>query len=337
MITIEDVAQKANTSIATVSRVLNNKGGYSEETRIKVEKVVEALGYESNAIARSLKRNKTNTLGVLVPNISSMLGTDILNGIEEYASTHDYSVLTSYTHADEEKVMKSLKTFQQQRVDGLIFVSDHFKKEYYEYIKKMDIPVVLAAQESKEYPVSFVKVDDFKASYDAVSYLIAMGHEKIAMISGHPDEPIAGKVRIDGYKKALEDAEIEVVQSRIAYCEDFTFNSGRKNFEQLIKLHPEITAIFAASDELAVGALNKASELNIAIPDELSIIGYDNILMSKMVWPPLTSLSQPLEKIGYEATKKLIQEINHSTKSGEQCYLTHEIVERKSVRKLKGN
>lgn len=334
MITIEDVAKKANTSIATVSRVLNNKGGYSEKTKERVIEVVEALGYESNAIARSLKRNKTNTIGVLVPNVSSMLANEILNGIEEYASTNGYSVLTSYTYTDREKVMKSLKTFQEQRVDGLIFVSDNFEEEYYEYITKMNIPVVLAATENKDFPVTFVKVNDFKASYDAVSYLISKGHESIAMISGNPEDPVAGKLRIEGYKQALTDAGIEVDSSKIMYSTDYIFESGRKNFQKLIKKHPGVTAIFAASDELAVGALNMASELKIAVPDEISIMGYDNILISTMVWPPLTTLSQPLEKIGYESTKKLLQEIEKSKKSGEHYYIDHEVIERSSVAKL---
>lgn len=332
MITIQDVAKKANTSIATVSRVLNNKGGYSKKTKEKVIKIIDELGYESNAIARSLKRNKTNTIGVLVPNVSSMLANEILNGIENYASTHDYSVLTSYTYTDRKKVMKSLKTFQKQRVDGLIFVSDNFQEEYYRYICKMDIPVVLAATEDKRFPVSFVKVNDFKASYDAVSYLIAMGHTKIAMISGNPQDPIAGKMRIKGYQEALKAGGAR--ESKILFSQDYNFKSGRKNFKKLIEKYPETTAIFAASDELAVGALNMASELKIIVPHDLSIIGYDNIMMSEMVWPPLTTLSQPLEKIGYEATRELIEEIDKEKQSGVHCYIDHEIVERSSVQKL---
>lgn len=332
MITIQDVAKRAETSIATVSRVLNNKGGYSKKTKEKVMEVVEELGYESNAIARSLKRNKTNTIGVLVPNVSSMLANEILNGIENYASTHDYSVLTSYTYTDRKKVMKSLKTFQKQRVDGLIFVSDNFQEEYYQYIRKMDVPVVLAATEDRRFPVSFVKVNDFKASYDAVSYLLSIGHEHIAMISGNPADPIAGKMRIKGYKQALTDGNAE--ENKIIFSKDYTFASGRENFKKLIGKYPETTAVFAASDELAVGALNMASELEILVPREISIIGYDNIRMSEMVWPPLTTLSQPLERIGYEATRELIEEIDEEKKSGVHCYIDHEIVERSSVQKL---
>lgn len=334
MITIEDVAKLANTSIATVSRVMNNKGGYSAKTKKRVLKAIESLGYESNAIARSLKRNKTNTIGVLVPNVSSMLSNEILNGIEDYASSHNYSVLTSYSYSEPEKVMRSLKTFQQQRVDGLIFVSDILREEYYNYILKMNIPMVMAANEDDRYPVSFVKVDDFKAVHDAVSYLIEMGHRKIGMISGHPSEPIAGKVRMEGYKKALADANIEVDEKKIIYRDDFDFESGREIFKELVTKHPDITAIFAASDELAVGALNKANELGINIPEDISLIGYDDIPISTMVWPALTTVSQPLEKIGYEATRELIKKIDDDKKTELHYYIPHEIEKRESVMKL---
>ena len=302
LVTIEDVAKRANTSIATVSRVLNKKTGYSEKTKLKVLEAIEELGYESNAIARSLKNKKTNTIGVLVPNVSSMLSNEILNGIEEYAHTNGYSVLTSYTYSDAERVMKSLKTFNEQRVDGLIFVSDFFLPEYYEYIRDREMPVVLTATESPDYPLSFIKVDDFKAAYDAVSYLISKGHENIGMISANPEvhPSAAGKSRLEGYKKALQDAHLDIDDKRIVFCDGFTFSIGRSKFKELIKNAPTTTAIFASSDDLAVGALNMAYELGVQIPQEVSIIGYDNIPITEMVWPPLSTVSQPSKKIGYE-------------------------------------
>ena len=162
-----------------------------------------------------------------------------------------------------------------------------------------------------------------------------MGHEKIGMISGNPEDPVAGQLRIKGYRDALKDAGIKVDSSRIMHSNDYLFESGRKNFKKLIKKSPELTAVFAASDELAVGALNMASELKITVPDEVSIMGYDDILISTMVWPPLTTLSQPLERIGYEATRKLIEEIDKSKKSGEHYYIDHQIAKRSSVAKLK--
>lgn len=336
LVTIEDVAKRANTSIATVSRVLNNRTGYSEKTKLKVQEAIEELGYESNAIARSLKNKKTNTIGVLVPNVSSMLSNEILNGIEEYAHTNGYSVLTSYTYSDSDKVMKSLKTFNEQRVDGLIFVSDFFLPEYYEYVRERKMPIVLTAAESPDYPLSFIKVDDFKASYDAVSYLIAKGHKKIGMISANPQvhPTAAGKSRLEGYKKALQDAALNIEDQRIVFCDGFIFPIGRNKFKELIEMAPDITAVFASSDDLAVGALNMAYELGIQVPKEVSIIGYDNIPITEMVWPPLATVSQPLKNMGYESTKELMKKIEDPKKEANHRYIAHEIIERKSVADL---
>lgn len=335
MITIEDVAKLSATSIATVSRVMNEKGGYSEETKKRVMVAVEQLGYRPNAIARSLKRNKTNTIGILVPNISTMISTEILKGVEDYASSQNYSILTSYSYSKSEKIMHSLKAFQKQRIDGLIFVGDILKESYYQYIVKMEIPVVMAASEDHRHSISFVKVDDFQAAYEAVSYLVGMGHRNIGMMSGPPSEPIAGKVRIGAYKLALEDAGIEADVGKIIYRHDFNFESGRLIFEELMVKYPEMTAVFAASDELAVGALNKAYEMSIKIPEDVSIMAYDNLPISTMVWPALTTVSQPLKKIGYEACRELIKKINHEKTNDTHSYIPHEIIERASVARIK--
>jgi LacI family transcriptional regulator len=334
MATIEDVAKKAKTSIATVSRVLNNKTGFSEETRNRVLEAIKETGYESNAIARSLKKNKTNTLGVLIPNISSMLSAEILNGIEEYATAHNYNVLVNYTYSEPEKVMKALKTFNEQRVDGLIFTSDLLLDEYYDYLKRMNIPVVLVATESEKYSLPFIKVNDFEAAYDAVNYLIKQGHTEIGMIGGNPKDPIAGIQRLNGFKQALKDADLQFKENKFVFHTTYGFEDGVRNLKTLLEKYPEVTAIFAASDEMAAGAIKTAHDMGIAVPEELSVIGYDNILISKVIWPALTTVAQPLHKMGDEATKLLIQQIQNKDYQRNQLYMPHKIIERDSVHKL---
>lgn len=335
MTTIEDVAKKANTSIATVSRVLNNKKGFSDETKQRVLEAVNETGYESNAIARSLKNKKTNTIGVIIPNISSMLSSEILKGIEEFANAHDYNVIVSYTYSDPVKVMKALKTFHEQRVDGLIFTSDPLKKEYYTSIEKMGIPVVLVATESKEFQVPFIKVNDFEATITAVNYLIDQGHTEIGMLSGAPEDPIAGKPRIEGYKEALKKAGLEVDLQKIKSHESFGYEDGKETLKSLINQSPEVTAVFAASDEMAAGAIKLAHEMGIDIPGQLSIIGYDNIFLGEVIWPALTTVAQPLQKMGLGATRLLVDLIKGNYKTEKQVYISHEIVERESVKRQK--
>lgn len=333
MVTIKDVAKKANTSIATVSRVLNNLGGYSEQTKENVLRIADRLGYESNANARSLKINKTNTLGIVFPNISSMITYEFLNGIEEIAYKNNYSVIVSYTYSQPNRMMKALRTLYEKRVDGIIFTSDVVADEYLEYLEKINMPVVLLSTKSDKSSIPYVKVDDYSASYDTTRYLIKKGHHDIAMICGNLNDLIAGKPRLEGYKKALIDADISVKESLIQFGNDFSFDDGRDGLKRLFKQKEKFTAVFAVSDEMASGVQAYALKKGIKVPEELSIVGYDDTSIAEFVYPPLTVLSQPLREMGTEAIKMLIRVINGEDNVKSKV-LTHSIKERKSVRKL---
>lgn len=334
MVTILDVAKKAKTSIATVSRVLNNQTGYSEKTRKKVLKVVDELGYEYNAIARSLKLNKTNTIGVIVPNISSMVTHDLLDGIEEASSAKGYSVIVSYTYSNIERKKKILKNFKEQRVDGLLFVSDYLDDDDYLYLKNMDIPVVLVSTISEKYSLPYVKTDDYAAAYGAVEFLISKGHQEIGMLSGDANDLISGITRLNGYKACLKNANLLVEERKIAYGTNYSFDDGKNKLKELLASYPEMTALFVASDEMAAGVIAAAHEMGIKIPEELSIIGYDNILISQMVWPAMTTVSQPLMEMGSKATDMVLKLINGEIVDAEPVILPYEIIERASVCQL---
>lgn len=334
MVTIKDIAEKAQTSIATVSRVMNDLGGYSEETREKVLKVAEEIGYESNAVARSLIVKKTQTIGIVFPNISSLLTYEFLNGIEEIAYKKGYSVIVTYTYSQPERMMKSLKTLNEKRVDGIIFTSDEVREEYLDYLKKLDIPTVFLSTKSDNTDIPFVKVNDYKAAYDATQFLINKGHNRIGMIAGNPNDKIAGIPRIDGYMQALKDANIEADDNLIKYGYNFNFEDGKKAFKELIETDKNLTAIFVASDEMAAGALSTALAMGIKVPEDLSIIGFDDTMISELVYPPLTTLSQPLMQMGSEAVTLLLKIINKENDIS-SMFLPHSISERKSVKKYK--
>ncbi|WP_034551064.1 LacI family DNA-binding transcriptional regulator [Carnobacterium funditum] len=332
MVTIRDVALKAQTSIATVSRVINNKPGFSEETKQKVQQAMKELDYETNEIARSLITNKTNTIGVIVPNIASMLTHDLLNGIENLSQSRKYSIIVCYTYSNQERTMEYLKTLKEKRVDGIIFTSENLTDENIKYIKKINIPIVLLSTFSEKYKLPFVKVDDYQASYAAVEYLIGKGHKNIGMLSGDPNDKISGEPRIRGYKEALKDHHLFYNEERIIVGNNFSFEDGRSNVVTLLENFPEMTAIFSASDEMAAGAIATAHEKKINIPEELSIIGYDNILVSQMVYPPLTTIEQPLYDMGYTAAEMLFHQIDEKELINKEVYLPFKIIERKSVK-----
>ncbi|WP_025689224.1 LacI family DNA-binding transcriptional regulator [Paenibacillus zanthoxyli] len=330
--TIKDVAKKANVSIATVSRVLNNLGGYSDKTKQKVNEVIRELGYQPNAIARGLINKRTYTIGVLFPNVSSAFSSDILQGVEDYAHGRNYSIVVCNTDDDGKRTMKYLQLLREKQVDGIIFSSSVLKEEYYEAIQAMNIPVVLVSSESNYATVPYVKVDDCLAACDAVEYLISKGHRKIAMISGGKEDVLAGAPRVDGYMRALEKHQIPFDSRYIVYG-DFRFESGCIQFETLMRNAPDVTAVFAASDEMAIGVLSAAYKLGVRVPDDVSVIGFDGVQLSNMVVPPLTTVSQPLQEMGKIASETLIRGIE----TGEMLpgiIVSHSIIERQTVRTL---
>ncbi len=331
--TIKDVARKANVSTATVSRILNELPGYSEKTKEKVLKAIEELGYQPNAIARGLVSKRTKTLGVLFPNVSSIFASEILNGIEDTAHEQDHSVIVCNTDSNGVRTMKYLQVLNEKRVDGIIFTSEVLKKEYYDALVEMNIPIVLVSTASYRYPLPFVKVDDKHAAYSATEYLIKNGHKKIAMISGTKDDSIAGTPRVEGYIQALKDNNLSYENRRIVYGIDFGYKTGVMCMEELLKKAPDFTAVFAASDEIAIGALSVAYKEGIKVPDDLSIIGYDNLKVAEMSIPPLTTVAQPLYEMGKIATNMLFSMIKNGN-TAESRIIQHRIVERQSVKNI---
>ena len=330
--TIKDVARKANVSIATVSRVLHNLSGYSDKTKQRVNQAIQEIGYQPNAIARGLINKRTQTIGVMFPSVSSYFSSDILHGVEEYANDHNYSVFVCNTDEDGKRTMKYLQVLREKQVDGIIFSSEMLKEEYYEVLQSMKIPVVLISSKADYASVPYIKVDDMQASYDAVEYLIQKGHREIAMISGAPTDVMAGIPRIKGYQKALKDHDILFKEHYLA-SGNFGFDEGCMAMEKLVQNAPNMTAVFAASDEMAIAAISVAAKHGIKVPEDISIIGYDNLKLAEMVVPALTTVNQPLYDMGKWASEKLISMIENGG-IAESTIIPHKIVERQTVRDL---
>ncbi|MBH0171455.1 LacI family DNA-binding transcriptional regulator [Fictibacillus sp. 18YEL24] len=329
--TIKDVAKKANVSIATVSRILNGQKGYSSNTKGRVLEVIEELGYHPNAVARGLISKRTHTIGVLFPYLSGSLVTDLLRGIEKAASAKGSSVIVCHTESDEEKTMKYLQLLGEKRVDGIIYTSQFLKEEHYQFLNKINVPIVLLSSKSDKFPIPYVKVDDFKAAYSATEYLINKGHVNIGMLSGSEKDRIAGKPRMDGFLKALESNNLPLDKKNIIDTGGFGFDKGAVGFEKLLKVNHGVTAVFAASDELAIGAMFAAYQRGISVPDEISIIGYDNINYANLSVPALTTVQQPFVEMGEMAGNMILDMLETNTIPKSQI-VQHEIIERLSVK-----
>lgn len=328
--TIKDVAKYANVSTATVSRIINNyPRGYSEETKQTVLKVIEELGYQPNAVARGLVCKRTQTIGVLVPNVSNMFASEVLNGIEDVAHSLEHSVIVCNTDSNGSRTMEYLRVLREKRVDGIIFTSEVLKAPYYEAVRDMDVPIVLVSTISQKHQVPYVKVDDEQATYGGTQYLIDRGHRRIAMLSGPKEDPIAGQPRVEGYQRALSANRIEVDPSLVFYGKDFGYHVGHAMLDAILKSTPAVTAVLASSDELAAGVLSRAYQLGVKVPDELSVLGFDNTKIAEMVTPPLTVIAQPLYEMGKTASKMLFAMLGGERIASQ--IIPFEIIERSTV------
>ena len=327
--TIRDVAKRAGVSVATVSRILNGLSGYKEETKSRVLGVIEELGFKRNALASGLASRKTHTIGVLLPNVSGRFATLLLHGIENAAHEMEYSVIVCNTDSDGKRTMEYLQVLCEKQVEGIIYTSEWVKDEYGEEFQNMGIPVVLVSTISTKFRLPYVKVDDNAAAYHAARYLAEKGHMKIGMIGGTRTDLIAGVPRVEGFRHAMADAGLEVRDDQIVYG-NFAYQSGIACMEQLVTKVPGLTAIFTASDEMAVGALSYCHKRGIRVPDDVSVIGYDDTLDAEMAIPPLTTVHQPIYEMGERAARMLL---NPEVKNG-SIVMPFSIIERESVREI---
>ena len=304
--TIKDIARIANVSTATVSRILNGQPGYGEDTKQRVEAAIAQQGYTRNAVARGLVQKRTNTIGILLPSLTSQFASELLNGIETEAHSHHYSAIVCNTDRNGQRTAEYLNVLAEKQVDGIVFISEFLTEEYESLAERLHIPIVLVSTLPMRYQTPYVRVDDEKASFAAVSYLIKWGHQRIGMVSGPEEDPIAGKLRINGYRNALKANGIQFRQEYISYG-DFHFARGKQAAGRLIDNAPEVTAIFASSDEMAIGVISAAWERDRRIPEDLSVIGYDDTAMAMMTTPPLTAVRQPIGMMGSHAVRMLLE------------------------------
>ncbi|MGD6818981.1 LacI family DNA-binding transcriptional regulator [Metabacillus sp. 84] len=329
--TIKDVAKQSGFSVATVSRIVNGLPGYSPETRKKVMSVIEELGYKPNAVARNLVSRKTNTIGVLLPQLSSHFAAGLLQGIEDEAHKRRYSVVICNTDSNGKRTMDYLELLREKQVEGILFASEFLKEEYAESLLSSGIPCAVISTDSHVDEIPFIRVNDEEASYSAVAYLISKGHRNIGMISGTKADPISGYPRINGLKRAFREKGIPFEEDLVEYG-DFGFQSGYAAMKRLAAKSPYITAVFAASDEMALGVLSFCYEKGIKVPDHLSVIGYDDTEIATMSIPPLTTVHQPIQEMGKESVLMLMRMID-GEKSKSQ-FMPFHITERDSVNKL---
>ncbi|MGX7418586.1 LacI family DNA-binding transcriptional regulator [Carnobacterium gallinarum] len=327
--TIKDIAKIAGVSTATVSRVINNLDGYSKEVETKVLAIAKELGYRKNENAISLVKKSTKLIGVVMPDVATSFYGKIINGIEDMASEEGYGVILTHAGVEGKKIGGSLNLMAERRVDGIIIVSILLSEAEIEQLNKLAIPTILLSTKSTDEKIPYIKVDDYAASKAAVNYLISCGHERIGLAGVNPEDPISGKPRISGYVDAISEAELRVDYNLIKYG-DFSFESGKEAMDYYLKMDQLPDAVFCVSDETALGIISACYENKIVIPDDISVIGYDNSRISSMSTPPISTIAQPFYTMGSLGCQKLIHSLHEEEKVASQI-VEFELIERKSV------
>ena len=331
-ITISEIAKLANVSKSAVSIVLNNKTGVSEKTRNKVLQIIKKYNYNPNQIAQSLAARETKSIGLIIKEIDNPYYSKVMKGVYDSCSKLGYSVLLGSSELSSNKESEILNTLLNKRVDGLLMSPLQNEDANYAYLAnliKEEYPLVLLG-EVENYSTNIVDIDNVKAAYDAVTYLINLGHKKIAHLAG-PLYSDHRQKRLEGYKQALIDNNISINKDYIVSIEPFTPNGYKAGTELFADNFEHPSAVFCYNDLVAIGLINALSDLNIKVPEEVSVIGFDNIDFSEFVKIPLTTIQMPAYEIGYTAATLLIKQITESsTKLGERKVVKHRLIERSS-------
>lgn len=305
MITLKEIGKLAGVSSATVSKVINGKDeNISEPTRVRVLEIVEREGYVPNGIAKSLKMRKTKTIGIIVPDVMNLFFSELARSIEDEAEKKGYSVILCNSDNKKKKEEKYIAILQEKMVDGIIFTAS--ENSSYDFKNLRNIPIVLLDRDiNKEIGENIGKiiVNNIDGGYIATEHLIHNACKDIAIItSDNKNKPSAE--RIQGYKDALEDNDFKVDERKI-FLENYSIETGYKGVNQILR-NTKVDGIFCGNDLIAIGAINALREMNISVPGDVKIVGFDDIQISKYIDPPLTTIKQPISKMGEEAVKMLI-------------------------------
>ena len=319
MATIVDVAKRAQVSISTVSYALSGRRQLKKETRDRIRKLADELGYVPSAIGTALATGKTHTIGITVTNVSSSLVGDVLAGIEEVTWEHKYSLILCNTYEDEKRELQAIETLMGKKVDGMILVTQSSAwadLKILRRLRKQEIPIVAVNREIDPSLGQSVIIDNFGGAHRATSYLASLGHRRIGFITG-PRGRLSSIERLKGYKAALKDGGIAVDNGLIVrgvYGEK-GLQIGYAAARELLKQTKAPTAIFASTDNMAIGVMKAVIDHGKRVPEDVAVIGFDNTNFSELVSPPLTSVAMPMREAGNAAAKMLFSALGNGGKT----------------------
>lgn len=327
MANIQQVARQAGVSIATVSRVLNGKDKVTEKTKQKVEEAIQYLNYEPSMLGRNLRNSESRIVLILIPTISNPFYFEIIKGIENMALSQNYSILLCETDSRPEKEEIYFDLVRKKMADGIISMDPAVNVETLKELAE-NHAIIQCSEYGGGIGIPYVTIDSEEASYRAVKHLIQIGHRKIALMNSD-EKFLYARERRMGYERALHEHGIPLKKDYIFYTHELGFEPGQMAMRKILHLGDRPTAVFAVSDLLAIGALKAIHAAGLRVPGDIAVVGFDKIDFSNMTNPALTTVAQPMYKMGTIAARMLIEKIQGKTV--DSVVLGHELVIREST------
>ena len=333
--TLRDVATAAGVHPATASRALNpgTRLLVSEETARRVSEAADRLGYRPNPVARSLRTRRSHTIGVLIPDLNNPLFPPMIRGIEDRLATRGYVALIGNTDADLAKERLVFDQMRARHVDGFVLATAITGSPILAEAAEAGVPVVLMNRTSADYPFSSVSVDNEQGVRAAVNHLISLGHTRIGHIAG-PQDASTGAARLRGFRAAMAAHKVPVTESQVAYASAYSLEEGAARGRELLTASPDLSAIVAGNDMLAIGCYGAFDELGLRCPEDISVIGFNDMPFIDRLRPPLSSVRFPHYQLGTEAAALLIERIEAAECPVKMLFLAPELVARGSTAPL---
>lgn len=333
MATIKDVAKHAGVSTSTVSHVLNKTRYVSDDVSARVKTAVDELRYAPSALARSLKVQSTKTFGMLVTTSTNPFFAEVLKGVERRCYEYGYNLILCNTEGDVARMHANLDILLQKRVDGLMLMCSEVESQGFNLFERhKPVPTVVMDWGPTNFPCDKIKDNSHRGGYIATQHLIAKGHTEIGCITGVLDK-LTAQQRFAGFTQAMAEAGLDINPKWVT-AGNFECEGGETAFAEMVANGPLPSALFVCNDMMAMSVINSASKKGISVPEDLSIIGYDDIKLAKYITPSLTTIHQPKHRLGKKAVDMLLEQINSKTESNQIIELEPTLVERDSVKAL---
>ena len=330
MPTISDVAREAGVSVATISRVINNSPRVLPETKAKALSAIERLQYQPNILARNFRRSESRVILVLCPNFTNPYYANVVTGISDSARQYGYSAMFCTTQGDKQLEKDFLDMLKGKKADGAILLATESSERFMTHLSEQ-FPIVQCSEYFPDAGLSHVSIDNYKAARHAIKYLTGLGHKQIGFITSN-DAYLSMSNRLQGYKDALEQVGIPFQTELVQYTgEGYHFSNGMKAVHNLLSLHNKPTAILCVSDILALGAIRGAEDAHVKIPEELAIVGFDDVEYATMFKPHITTVRIPCYALGTSSMELLWNLMNNIKATCKEVVLDFELIVREST------